>query len=421
MTQYTHTLLRPAEWVLPGHPDKLADAIADSLVQAAVEREAEALCAIEVAVHRDAVFLTGRLACEGSDQIDLRGLVNEVYRSAGYGDRWRPAPDDIQVLGNLCVDTLVRDEASVRHISDDQSIVTGYAIDLPGLGYLPPEQWIARELALALYRLVDSPMQLCPDGKVLVVMEESPDGENGADWARRLRSVSASLLTPDAVSGVELQRTVVLAIREVLQRAVTLLPGLSAEVPKDILVNGSGNFHMGGPEGDNGLSGKKLLLDYYGPRVPIGGSALSGKDFHKPDRAGAIIARRLALAVVQTGVAEDATVHLASFPGDEAPRILRIATPEGDLREPQRWRHLVDCRFKSIPRQDETVDLVQAARWGHWGHGGPRERLGGEIDGTDRRSQRMASCSPVSSNWDDDSMTKKVPFVRGPEKRRISE
>ena len=372
MTQYTQTLLRPAEWVLPGHPDKLADAIADTLVQAAIEREAEALCAIEVAVHRDAVYLTGRLACEGSDQLDLTALVRRVYCSAGYGGRWRPAPEDVQVLGNLCVDTLVPDEATVRHISDDQSIVTGYAIDLPGMGHLPPEQWMARELARVLYRLVDSPMQLCPDGKVLVVLEETPtkpSQSNDHPWSYRLRSVSASLLSPDEVSGVELQRAVVLAVKEVLQLAANHLPGLSTEMPSSIVVNGSGNFHMGGPEGDNGLSGKKLLLDYYGPRVPIGGSALSGKDFHKPDRAGAIIARRLALAVVQSGTAREATVHLASFPGDEAPRILRIATPDGDLREPQRWARLVDCAFNSVPATESGEELIELARWGHWGAG----------------------------------------------------
>ena len=66
-------------------------------------------------------------------------------------------------------------------------------------------------------------------------------------------------------------------------------------------MNGAGNFEVGGPEGDNGLSGKKLVVDAYGPRVPIGGGALSGKDFFKADRAGAVLARRLAKAVVMRG------------------------------------------------------------------------------------------------------------------------
>ena len=85
-------ILRPAEWVFPGHPDKLADAVAEQLVFEASKREARALCGLEVAVHRDRVYLTGRIACEGSDQIDLLGTVQEVYRRAGYGERWKPAP-----------------------------------------------------------------------------------------------------------------------------------------------------------------------------------------------------------------------------------------------------------------------------------------------------------------------------------------
>jgi len=273
------------------------------------------------------------------------------------------------VLGNLCVDRLAPDEGSVRHISDDQSIVMGYAIDLPGLGYLPPEQWMARELARVLYRLVGSPMQLCPDGKVMVVLAEDVDqaaGSGRLPVGYRLQSVSASLLAPDEVSGVELQRAVVQGVRGVLKMASPHLPGLDPTVPRYIVVNGSGNFHVGGPEADNGLSGKKLLLDYYGPRVPIGGSALSGKDFHKPDRAGAVIARRLALAVVKSGVAAEPTVHLVIFPGDEAARILRIVTPTGDLREPQRWGEIVDCRFGSVPGTVGIADLVERARWGQW-------------------------------------------------------
>ena len=121
----TSVTLRAAEWVLPGHPDKVADAVADALVQAAQQRQAEALCAIEVAVHREQVFLTGRLACEGAGSIPIEDLVRQVYRTAGYGPGpegvpndtltgpagpWRPAPQDVTVGGNLCVEPLVPGE-----------------------------------------------------------------------------------------------------------------------------------------------------------------------------------------------------------------------------------------------------------------------------------------------------------------------
>ena len=362
-----NTILRPAEWVLPGHPDKLADAIADTLVQAAQGRQREALCAIEVAVHRDAVYLTGRIACTDSDTLDLQGLVRGVYASAGYGAVWRPAPGDVTIGCNLCLDTLVPGEECIRHISDDQSIVTGYAIDLPGLGFIPPEQWLAREMARRLFELVQSPIALCPDGKVLVVLEEIGS-------QRRLRAVSCSLLAQ--VGDIELQRAVVQVVGEVIQDLAARLPGFEPAMPGDIIVNGSGTFATGGPEGDNGLSGKKLLLDHYGPRVPIGGTALSGKDFWKPDRAGTLLARRLALAVVRSGVASEATVQFIAFPGDEAPRFVRITTPEGELPDARRWLDLVDCRFERAASWSSDVDLVDGARWGWFGRPAPWEALG---------------------------------------------
>ncbi len=312
------TCLRPAEWVFPGHPDKLADAIAEAIVFEAFSRQREALCGIEVAVHRDAVYLTGRLACEGARDIDIDALVREVYRSAGYGQRWRPAPEEIKVGGNLCIESLTPGEEKIRHIADDQAIVVGYAVNFPGTDYLPPEQWLVRELARELYRLAQSPLGLCPDGKVMLVLEEGPKG-------RRLKSVSASLLAPEEVSGIELQRATVRAIEAVLQRARLAIPGLAMSLPDKIVVNGGGAFVTGGPEGDNGLSGKKLLMDFYGPRVAIGGGAIFGKDYWRADRQGALLARRLALECVQAEGAEEAAVLLGIHPGDEVFSVYQVA------------------------------------------------------------------------------------------------
>lgn len=359
MTQTTQTILRPAEWVTPGHPDKLADAVADALVQAAHERQAEALCAIEVAVHREAAYLTGRLACSGSDQLELASLVRGVYATAGYGERWYPAPGQVRVEGNLCIDELVPGEELIRHLSDDQSIVTGYANDLEGIGCIPPEQWLAREWARRLWALREGPLEVCPDAKAAVLIEEHPTG-----W--RATQCSASLLAPDAVCGVALHRAARECLQATLADLAQRLPGFSAEEPA-LTVNGSGTFAIGGPEGDNGLSGKKLLLDYYGPRVPIGGSALSGKDFNKPDRAGALIARQVALHVVRCGLAREATVTLLSLPGDDEPRVVRVQTEFGELSDPGRWNRLLDCRFSAVKDAWHGIDLPDQARWGHFG------------------------------------------------------
>src|SRR5689334_22852736 len=120
-------MLYPAEYVLPGHPDKLCDAIADALVEEAARREKRALCGIEVAVHRASVFITGRIAAAGAETMDVGGIAREVYRTAGYGE-WRPSPGEIAVGTDLCLGPLNDGEASFRSFSDDQSIVSGYAV-----------------------------------------------------------------------------------------------------------------------------------------------------------------------------------------------------------------------------------------------------------------------------------------------------
>lgn len=331
-----------AEYVLPGHPDRLCDAIADGIVAAAAARERRALCGIEVAVHRAAVFITGRVACEGVEKIDVGEIARDAYRRAGYGADWAPAPDDISVLNALCTGPLLDGEAEFRAVADDQSIVTGYAVDLPGTNYMPPEHYIAWRIAGRLEGLREEHPELAlgPDGKLIVQLEE----EAGK---LRLVSLSASLQQSIGADTIGLHRVVRDLLAEELRAAAGVIPNLDPAAPDDTLVNGAGNFEQGGPEGDNGLSGKKLVVDAYGPRVPIGGGALSGKDFFKADRAGAILARRLAKAIVMTGGARECFATLAFHPGDRAAKIIRLVDEAGRTIDPLRWTPLFDLTLES--------------------------------------------------------------------------
>ena len=124
-------IIYTAEFVFPGHPDKLSDAIADALVQEASRRQKRALVGVEVAVHRNSVFVTGRIGCEGAEKIDITGIVRDVYRSAGYGEDWGPSPEDLEIRTDLCLGPLEDGEAEFRSLSDDQSICIGYATATP--------------------------------------------------------------------------------------------------------------------------------------------------------------------------------------------------------------------------------------------------------------------------------------------------
>ena len=356
--------LFPAEFVLPGHPDKLCDAIADALVVEAVRREAKALVGVEVAVHRDRVFVTGRIGCEGAQDIDVAGIVREVYRSAGYGDAWSPTPAALRIDTDLCLGPLLEGEAEFRVVSDDQVICVGYAVDRPETNWLPVEQWLVARLARRLYALRDEQPELGlgPDGKVLVMVAEDAQG-----WA--LERCSCSLQQHAGADGVALHRAVRLLVENELARMTGELRGLSAAMPGELLVNGAGDFEFGGPEGDNGLSGKKLVMDAYGPRVPIGGGAWSGKDFYKADRSGAIHARRLAKLMVVTGLAPEAVVTLALAPGDREPRVLRVDGSPGGMAATRRCQSLLRGGLAhGGERWSGDPALVEIARWGHFGN-----------------------------------------------------
>ena len=366
--------LYAAEFVFPGHPDKLCDAIADSLVLEAHKREPRALVGVEVAVHRNRVFVTGRIACTDAAGINVGDIVREVYRTAGYGNGWYPAPEELIIEADLCLGPLEEGEATFREISDDQAICIGYANNLPQTNHLPVEHWLARRLARRLYALrIERPeLLLGPDGKVIVLVREV-----GATWS--LESLSCSLQQKMVADDVSLHRAVRLAVEAELRAAAAELPGFSAAVPEQLAVNGAGAFEVGGPEGDNGLSGKKLVADAYGPRVPIGGGAWSGKDFYKADRAGGLHARRLAKFIVQAGLAVEATVTLQWYPGEGEARVLDIRTPPGGVEVPAGMAACVDLSLARSGTAFPISDIVEAARWGHFERGDVPWEIGQRI------------------------------------------
>ena len=100
--------------MFPGHPDKLSDAIADGIVGAAQVQERRALVGVEVGVHTNVVFVTGRVACANAESLNIDSIVHEVYQTAGYDQIWEPDPISLDIKTDLCLETLVGDESSIR-------------------------------------------------------------------------------------------------------------------------------------------------------------------------------------------------------------------------------------------------------------------------------------------------------------------
>ena len=312
--------LRFAEAVCAGHPDKLADTIASRIVELACARDNQALVGIEVALHRGAVFVDGPIAAgEGESCVvaesDVVSVVRQAFRDAGYGGRFPPEPDTLEIRLELCLGPLGPDQRA-RHVSDDQAIAVGYARRGKRAGYRPLEQALATDFARALERLrrTRPELGLGPDGKTLVVVRGT-----------RLVGVSLSV---HHLAGAEWLALTEAARQACLDVAAEYVEAGELNAPQDVdwLINGAGAFEVGGPSGDNGLSGKKLVADAYGASVPIGGGAVHGKDPLKVDPAGQARARQMALDIVLGGEAEEATVWLAWRPGDTEPHWTHILT-----------------------------------------------------------------------------------------------
>lgn len=312
-----------AEYVSPGHPDRLADAAVDRCVALAVGRDADALVGLECAVYRDKVFLTGRIAA-GRGQTcavtkdELVAEVREAYREAGYGERWKPSPEELKVTVDVCLHPLYDSERAIRDLSDDQNVVTGYACGDERTDYLPPAHYIARELGrkVEAWRRANAAETLGPDFKILADLEDVPNG--GLKWNR----LTLSIWHIEGTSGQKLYALLFPVLEKALEE-IAVAPKLEAE---KLFLNGAGDFTLGGPEGDNGLSGKKPCLDFYGPGVPIGGGAIHGKDPHKVDVRGAKMAREMALRLKKETGAYAALVRLAWSPGEAEPSSRRAWT-----------------------------------------------------------------------------------------------
>lgn len=307
-----------AEYVSPGHPDRLADALVESLVDLAVARDADALVGVECAVHTDHVFIDGRIAagkraCVVAHE-EIVAVARRVYQEAGYGGIWIPAPEKLKVIQNVCLEPLSDDERAIRCLSDDQNVVTGYACQSPATNDLPPAHYIANFIG----RRIDGwrrtvPDKFGPDFKVLVHIDE----KGGRYTWRRL---TISLQHRESVFAAERYALVLPVVRGALvELEARGLVGLSDLPLERFILNGMGDFIVGGPEGDNGLSGKKLAIDFYGPEIPIGGGAICGKDPHKVDVAGAFRARELARRLLKERGGRAVMVRLGWTPGEATP------------------------------------------------------------------------------------------------------
>ena len=296
-----------SESVTMGHPDKVADQISDAILDALLEQDPNSRVACETLVATGMAVIAGEVT--STAQISIRDIVRQTVKEIGYTDpNVGFDADNCAVL--VALNTQSPDisqgvtEGTGLHKEQgagDQGLMFGFACtETPDL--MPMPIYLAHKLTdrLAKMRLSGKMKWLRPDGKSQVTVEYGTDGK-----PKRIHTVVVSTQHTEDISHAQIRKQIIEKI---------VLPVLPAKlVDKNIIyhINPTGRFVVGGPKGDSGLTGRKIIVDTYGGRGSHGGGAFSGKDPSKVDRSASYMARYVAKNIVAAGLADACEVQLS--------------------------------------------------------------------------------------------------------------
>ncbi len=343
-----------AEHVTDGHPDKVCDQMADTIVTEALKQDSTSRVAMEVTGGHGKIWVTGEMTTKAD--LNIQQLLQQTYLDIGHNDNvevWT----NIRTTQSADIAKGVDETEGHEQGAGDQGIMTGYAVN--ETKELMPIEWaLSQKLSLRLrqVRTLGLLPYLRPDGKSQVTMK------NG--------QVTHVTIACHHAPGMD---------RETIEKDVTsMVIGEVIEDPKGvtIVVNGAGYFTIGGFEADAGTTGRKLVVDNYGPRMEIGGGCYSGKDPTKVDRSAAYACRQVAKSIVANGLAEEAVVKLAYAIGVAEPTHFSVQTNRSEEHD-DKLTAMILSKLSFKPRAiierlgltDMTKDWTyrDTAAFGHYG------------------------------------------------------
>ena len=361
-------MLFTSESVTEGHPDKLCDQVSDAVLDALLAKDPMARVACETMTTTGTVIVAGEITTTA--YADVIAIVREVVRDIGYTNAHYGF--DYETCGVLTaikpqspdiaqgVDRAQDDNAELG--AGDQGMMFGFAIDeTPELMPLPITLAHAVAKRLAAVRKSREIPYLRPDGKTQITVEY----QGGAP--KRVHTVVVATQHDDGIDLARIQRDV----KDVVVRGA--IPEHLLDADTRYVINGTGKFVIGGPMGDAGLTGRKIIVDTYGGYAPHGGGAFSGKDATKVDRSGAYAARYVAKNIVAARLARRCQIQIAYVIGVAKPVSFNIETFGTGAVDDDVIRRLIDEHFDFRPQ--EIIDRFklrrpifrQTASYGHFG------------------------------------------------------
>ncbi len=363
-----NNFLFTSESVSEGHPDKIADQISDVLLDAFLRQDPQSRVACEVMLTRGLVVVGGEITTSG--YVDIQNEVRQVIRKIGY-DHGDKGFDYKSCSVLTAIDSQSQDIArgigqGESQGAGDQGLVFGYAVDETE-EYMPLSISLSHKLmrVLADFRKKEE-RHIWPDSKSQVTVEY----RNG-----KTAHIPSVVLSTQHAPDIKIEDLREFIIEEVIKKVI---PEKYLKEKHKFYINPTGRFVIGGPSGDCGLTGRKIIVDTYGGHGAHGGGSFSGKDPSKVDRSGAYAARHIARNIVSAGLARKCLVQIAYAIGVAKPVSLSIQA-YGTLKVPEEKltkvvQKLWDLRPSAIITQFDLLKPIYSntAVYGHFG----RKELG---------------------------------------------
>lgn len=362
-----------SESVTEGHPDKICDYISDSILDAYLEKDKKARVACEAVVGKNQVFITGQIT--SSANVDIEKITRQAIKKIGYDNQntgfdFRTCKIDINITKQstdiaLGVDKSLEQKNGSNIISEgagDQGMMFGFACNETE-ELMPMPIFIAHKLTKRLADVRKSKLikYLLPDGKAQVTVEyENED-------PKRIDTIVVSAQHKDNINLDVVKKDI---LELVIQKVV---PTSLLDNNTKYFINPTGKFIIGGPLGDSGLTGRKIMVDTYGGYSRHGGGAFSGKDATKVDRSAAYMARFIAKNIVANGLSKKCEIQLSYAIGVAKPISIYVDTFKTGIIPDEQITQLIEKKFDLTPtgiirylKLDEPI-YKQTTNYGHFG------------------------------------------------------